>query len=89
MLMKEINNGAEKKKRVKKKDKKEKTEKVGVSCLVETEGERKSLESDIDAGGDDAGKSGRKTFRSKKVRFQLSGEVCNEVEKCLMVAAVT
>ena len=32
MLMKEINNGAEKKKRVKKKDKKEKTEKVGVSC---------------------------------------------------------
>ena len=30
MLMKEINNGAEKKKRVKKKDKKEKTEKVGM-----------------------------------------------------------
>ena len=37
MLMKEINNGAEKKKRVKKKDKKEKTEKVGVSCLVEAD----------------------------------------------------
>ena len=86
MLMKEINNGAEKKKRVKKKDKKEKTEKVGVSCLVETEetkGERKSLESDIDAGGDDAGKSGRKARTAKKVRFQLPGEE-KEVEKCLV-----
>ena len=82
MLMKEINNDAEKKKRVKK-DKKEKTEKVGVSCLVETEGERKSLESDIDAGGDDAGKSGRKACTAKKVRFQLPGEE-KEVEKCLV-----
>ena len=53
----------------------------------ETKGERENLESDIV----DAGKSGRKTFRSKKVRFQLTGEVCNVVEKCLMVveAAVT
>lgn len=86
MLMKEINNGAEKKKRVKKKDKKEKSEKVGVSCLVETEetkGERKSLESDIDAWGDDAGKSGRKARTAKKVRFQLPGEE-KEVEKCLV-----
>ena len=83
MLMKEINNDAEKKKRVKKKDKKEKTEKVGVSCLVETEGERKSLESDIDAGGDDAGKSGRKACTAKKVRFQLPGEE-KDVEKCLV-----
>ena len=80
MLMKEINNGAEKKKRVKKK---EKTEKVGVSCLVEaeeTKGERKSLESDIDAGGDG---DGRKACTAKKVRFQLPGEE-KEVEKCLV-----
>ena len=78
MLMKEINNGAEKKKkRVKKK---EKTERVGVSCLVETEGERKSLESDIDAGGDG---DGRKACTAKKVRFQLPGEE-KEVEKCLV-----
>ena len=58
----------------------------------ETKGERENLESDIvDGGGDDADKSGRKAFRSKKVRFQLPGEVCNVVEKCLMVveAAVT
>ena len=53
----------------------------------EIKGEREKLESDIV----DAGKSGQKTFRSKKVSFQLPGEVCNVVEKCLMVveAAVT